>query len=267
MKPAEETLRGPDSRVLAGVKLKIFPTKAAAGQAAGREAEQLIRRAIGDRGVARIVVGAANSQLEIMHTIATSGLIDWAHVEVFHMDEYVGLPDTHPASFRRWVKEHLVDPASAGRVHYVKGDAVNPEEEAVRYARLLSAAPIDLVLLGFGENGHIAFNDPHVADFNDPDPVKVVEMDERCRQQQVGEGHFENLAAVPRKAITLTCSALFSAREWIATVPEKRKAEAVKCAFLGPISEDCPASLIRRHPSVSVYLDTDSASLLLRDCP
>ncbi|MEX2445616.1 MAG: 6-phosphogluconolactonase [Alkalispirochaeta sp.] len=251
-----------EQRALEGVRVLIADTKAETGIAAGEEAERIINETIGRQGSVRLVIGAANSQVEVIGRLASSGTVDWSKVEVFHMDEYVGISASHSASFRRWIDEHLVDLVSPGMVHYLKGDAPDMEEEACRYAKLIDEKPLDVVLLGFGENGHIAFNEPDVADFQDRYTVKIVALDEVSRKQQVGEGHFANLAEVPMHALTLTCPALFSGNNWIVTVPERRKAEAVRRAFADPISEDCPATLVRRHQRVAVFLDLDSASLL-----
>ena len=262
MKKGTGGSQAPVERTVNGVGVFIHPSKAAAGEAAGRKAEQTLEHIIARQGAARMIIGAANSQLEIIATLARSRTVDWSRVTLFHMDEYVGLPPDHPASFRRWVREHLADLVPLAAVHYLQGEADDPDQEARRYGQLISEQPVDLVLLGFGENGHIAFNDPHVADFDDPLVAKVVDLDRPCREQQVGEGHFPSLAEVPTHAITLTCPGLFSGREWIATVPESRKAQAVRCALLGPIGETCPGSLVRRHPNVSVFLDVESAALL-----
>jgi glucosamine-6-phosphate deaminase len=188
--------------------------------------------------------------------------IDWNAVEVFHLDEYAGLRADHPASFRRWVKTQLADRVHPRTVHYLNGDAPDLQEETNRYSKLLSQAPIDVAFAGFGENGHIAFNDPHVADFSDPLSVKLVSLDEASRRQQVGEGHFPDLDSVPRQALTLTCPAILRAEYWICCVPDLRKAKAVKCALEEPISTACPASLIQTHPHAYLYLDESSASLL-----
>jgi glucosamine-6-phosphate deaminase len=203
-------------------------------------------------------------QDRLIHWLTRQAVIDWKAVEVVHMDEYVGMPMTHSASFRRWLKTHLADVVPAGMFHYLAGDAEDLDAEIERYASKLAMAPIDLCFIGFGENGHIAFNDPHEADFDDPRPIKRVKLDEKCRLQQVGEGHFPNLDAAPREALTLTCPTLMSAATLIAVVPERRKAEAVRGALEGPLTPQCPASLVLTHPSVTIYLDKDSASLLTR---
>jgi glucosamine-6-phosphate deaminase len=232
------------------------------GKAAAIEAGNIIRAAISQQGRARIIVGTGNSQSDFIHSLVESENLGWNAVEVFHLDEYVGMPDTHSASFRHWLRDHLVDRVHPGTVHYLRGDAPNIDEECRRYGNLLCSAPLDLCFLGFGENGHIAFNDPHVADFNDPLVVKRVALDERCRQQQLGEGHFPTLDAVPREALTLTCSILMKVGYLISCVPDRRKAEAVKTALEGPVSEECPASIVPTHFHASIYLDVESASLL-----
>ncbi len=178
------------------------------------------------------------------------------------MDEYVGISATHPSSFRYWIRTRLEERVHPRAAHYIEGDAPNTAHAISAYTSLLEEAPIDLAFVGFGENGHIAFNDPPVADFHDPKILKVVTLDEACRRQQAGEGHFDDTASVPEEALTITCPGLFRAAAWVCCVPEARKAEAVRAALEGPISETCPASLVRRHPNAYVFLDVDSASKL-----
>ncbi len=245
-------------------RVEIYESKAVQGIAAAAKAATILRDAIGAQGCARIIVATGNSQLEVIKSLAATKDVDWRSVEVFHMDEYVGLSEQHPASFRLWVRTRFVEQIHPRAAHYIVGDAPDSASECRRYGRLLNEAPIDLCLLGIGENGHVAFNDPHVADFGDPETIKLVELDERCRLQQVGEGHFESLAHVPRCALTLTCPALMHSRHLICCVPEKRKAEAVRNALEDPLSPACPASLLRTHPQATMYLDTESASLLAR---
>jgi len=242
--------------------VEVYATKEEMGSAAGSHAAGLIRESIAQHGGARIVVGTGPSQNEVIAALTAAPGVEWRKVQVFHMDEYVGLSASHPASFRRWLKEHLADRVNAGEVHYLAGDARDIEAEVKRYGALLAAAPLDVVFLGFGENGHIAFNDPHVADFQDPLLVKRVEMDRRCRMQQVGEGHFPAVEDVPREALTVTCPVLLGAQHLIACVPDRRKAEAVRNAIEGPLTTDCPASAVFAHPRARVYLDIHSASLL-----
>jgi glucosamine-6-phosphate deaminase len=243
-------------------RVYIYQSKQDTSEAAAREAASLLRSALAKRESARIIVGTGNSQDDMIRTLVQTPGLDWSRMEVFHMDEYVGMSAEHPASFRLWLKTHLVDIVHTGKAHYLRGDAADSSQESERYAALLHSAPIDICFIGFGENGHIAFNDPGEAHFHDPLAVKRVTMDERCRRQQVGEGHFPSLAAVPKEALTLTCPELLRAEHLICTVPDQRKAEAVKNALTGPITEACPSSLVRTHPAAAIYLDADSASLL-----
>jgi glucosamine-6-phosphate deaminase len=244
------------------LSVQVFSSKAELGAAAAERAAAIVRHAIQRRGRARIVVGTGNSQDELIHALVREPDIDWSTVEVFHLDEYVGMSANDPASFRRWLRTHLVEKVRPGAVNYVAADAIDLDGEMRRYAALLNAAPIDLTFVGFGENGHIAFNDPGVADFADPLALKRVHLDPACRRQQVGEGHFPTLDDVPLEAVTLTCPTLMRSDNWICCVPDRRKAEAVKCALEGPVSPQCPASLARTHPRAFLYLDEESASLL-----
>jgi glucosamine-6-phosphate deaminase len=247
--------------------VRLHRSRAASGVAAAAVAARVIRDAIASRGTARIMVATGNSQLAMIDALMADESLAWDRVEAFHMDEYVGLPATHSASFRLWLNTRVAARRPLRAMHLIEGDAPSAAEEIARYTALLSAGPLDLAFVGFGENGHIAFNDPPVADFSDPAMLKVVTLDEACRRQQVGEGHFPHLDAVPRNAITVTCSGLFRAAAWICCVPEARKARAVRDALEGPISTACPASLVRRHPHATVFLDPDSASLLAQRPP
>jgi len=240
----------------------VYPSKLEASLAAAQEAAAILRRVTSTRGHARVIVGTGTSQEDMIRSLTEIHGIDWPAIEVFHMDGYVGMPITHSADFRRWLNTYLVDFVHPGQVHYLAGDAPNVDRECQRYAELLRSAPIDLCFLGFGENGHIAFNDPHVADFDDPLAVKLVDLDERCRRQQWGEGHFPTLEAVPREAITLTCPVLLGAECVVGCIPERRKAEAVRNALEGPIATRCPASRVRTHPHAALFFDVESASLL-----
>jgi glucosamine-6-phosphate deaminase len=242
----------------------IFETKAALGREAACEAVIFIRKAIEQRGYARLLFSAANSQLPMIENLTVDPDINWRRVEVFHVDEYVGLPTAHAASFGGWLKRNVVERVHPLKAYYIAGDAKDMERECQRYAQLLQEKPIDISFLGIGENGHIGFNDPHEADFSDPKPVKVVTLDERCRLQQVGEGHWPSLANVPQQGVTTTCPALVNASHIICCVPGANKAEAVRNALEGPISTDCPASIIRKHADGKLYLDLQSASLLTR---
>ena len=232
-----------------------------AGTAAAAQAARILRDAIAKQGKARVIAATGNSQLPLVEALVNED-VDWQAVEIFHMDEYAGMKPDHPSSFRYWIRTRLEETVHPRVTHYLNGDAADLPAEIVRYTELLQQAPIDVAFVGFGENGHIAFNDPAVADFKDPAMVKIVTLDEACRRQQADEGHFGDLAAVPKEAVTITCSGLFRAKAWVCCVPEGRKAEAVRGALEGVISEACPASLVRRHPSACVYLDSDSAARL-----
>ncbi len=242
-------------------RVQVFPSSATLGIAAAECAAKLIRDAIENYVHARIVVATGNSQIPLIDAL-TKQPIDWNAVEVFHMDEYSGMEQANPASFRHWIKTRLEDKVHPGKLHYIAGDALDLDAEMKRYSDLLEQAPIDLAFVGFGENGHIAFNDPPSADFNDPMIVKPVHLDDACRRQQAGEGHFKDLSSVPQEAVTITCRGLFRAHAWICCVPEARKAKAVRDALEGPISVSCPASIVQRHPNAYVYLDSESAALL-----
>lgn len=241
--------------------MHVYSSSQALAKAAADAAAKIMRTAIHRHARTRVIAATGNSQLAFISELVNEDL-DWSAVEIFHMDEYAGLSAEHPASFRRWIKDRIAEQVHATGVHYLAGDASDLEREMERYSHVLNEARIDLAFVGFGENGHIAFNDPQFADFNDPRTVKRVTLDERSREQQVGEGHFKDLASVPSEALTVTCSGLFRADAWICCVPECRKAAAVRDALEGPISESCPASLVRKHPNAHVYLDRESASLL-----
>jgi glucosamine-6-phosphate deaminase len=242
----------------------VYDTKEALGREAAREGAAFIQEAIQKYGKARLIFSAANSQLDMVANLAALSGIDWNSVEVFHVDEYVGLSLSHPASFGGWLKRHVVDRVHPARAYYLAGDAKDRESECQRYAELVSLGPIDVSFLGIGENGHIGFNDPHAADFSDLQTVKVVTLDERCRLQQVGEGHWPNLSSVPTQGFTITCPALVNASHIICCVPGPQKAEAVRNTLEGPISVVCPASVIRTHTDAKLCLDVHSASLLSR---
>jgi glucosamine-6-phosphate deaminase len=228
---------------------------------AADSAHAIISDAIKARGEAFVIVATGNSQLAFLEALAKKGL-DAARITFFHLDEYLGLSDQHSASFRRYLRERVEQRLKPRAFHYMAGDALEPIAECERYSQLLAAQPIDLCCLGIGENGHLAFNDPPVANFKDTRAVKIVKLDALCRQQQVGEGHFPNLEAVPHFALTMTIPAICAAKKLLCIVPEKRKAPAVKNTLQGPLSESCPATILRTLPHCTLYLDTDSASLV-----
>lgn len=210
----------------------------------------------------RVVFACAPSQSEFLAALTEQSL-DWSRVTAFHMDEYVGLDAAQPQSFRQYLREHLLDRIGSLRAfHAICGESEDLQAECDRYTRLLLESPIDLVCLGIGENGHLAFNDPAVANFHDPQLVKLVELDAACRRQQVNDSCFSSLDQVPKAALTLTLSALLGARHLSCVVPGERKAPAVRETLRGPITEACPASILRRHPRATLYLDAAAASLL-----
>jgi glucosamine-6-phosphate deaminase len=236
--------------------------EAALARAAAEDAAACLRDAVAARGVAHAMFATGNSQLQFVDTLVGSAAeVPWPDVVVFHMDEYLGVGPTHPAGFQRWIRERIVSPAQPCAAHYIDGLA-DPVDECRRYAGLLQSHPLDLCCLGIGENGHLAFNDPPVADFDDPVDVKVVALDSDCRLQQVHEGHFPTVDDVPTHAITVTIPALLRARAVIAVVPEARKADPVRAALTGPISTACPASALRRQANAVLHLDGHSAGLL-----
>ncbi len=241
--------------------LRIFGDKISLGCAASDQAAVAIRHAIAAQGYARIVVATAASQFEFLDALTKATGIDWAKVEAFHLDEYVGLPVTHPGSFRKMLLERVVNKAGITKYHLLDGDSLDPAAVARDVGRQLASAPIDIAFLGIGENGHIAFNDPP-ADFSTEEPYIIVNLDEACRRQQVGEAWFAGISDVPDRAISMSVRQILKAKEIIAIVPDKRKALAVRASLEGEISPMVPASILRRHPNATVYLDHASASLL-----
>src|SRR5438128_1976255 len=241
--------------------LKIFGDRTSLSKAAAEQAVAAIRRAITERGQTRIIAATAASQIEFLDALTRTTEIDWSRVEAFHLDEYIGLPVTHPGSFRQMLLEQLVRRTGIVTYHLLDGDADDPAEVARRVGRELASAPVDIAFLGIGENGHIAFNDPP-ADFETKEPYIVVNLDEACRQQQVGEAWFADISQVPKQALSMSVRQILKAQEILAVVPDARKAHAVKACFEGEISPLAPASILRSHPNATVYLDRNSASLL-----
>ena len=241
--------------------IRVFDDKTTLGRAAADQAATAIRRAISERGSARIIAATAASQLEFLDALTKASGIDWKKVEAFHLDEYIGLPISHPGSFRKMLMEQLVSKTGITRYHLLDGDAADPVAVVKEAGKQLASAPIDIAFLGIGENGHIAFNDPP-ADFETEEPYIIVNLDEACRQQQVGEAWFANISQVPTQAISMSARQILKAKEILAVVPDKRKAQAIKSCFEGEISPMAPASILRRHPNATVYVDTASASLL-----
>ena len=240
----------------------IFENMEEMGKAASQHFVEIINDVLKQKDTANIVLATGNSMLSFLNALRKEVDIEWARINIFHLDEYLGMTDTHPASFRRYLHENIVDHVTPLSFNKICGDAWDVTKECARYESLLKENRIDICCLGIGENGHIAFNDPPVADFNDPFWVKVVALDDACRLQQVGEGHFSSLEDSPSHAITMTISSLLYAENILAIVPEKRKAAAVNMALTGKIDPSCPASILQRTPQVRIFLDRDSASKL-----
>jgi glucosamine-6-phosphate deaminase len=240
--------------------IRVFQDKASLGEAAAARAASAIRGAIAERGIARVIAATGASQFEFLEALTKAPKIDWKKVELFHLDEYIGLPMSHPASFCKYLQERLIGKTAITNVHLLNGEE-DPAEVIRRTSQAISAAPIDVAFVGIGENGHLAFNDPP-ADFDTEEPYIIVSLDQACRQQQVGEGWFPDLLAVPTQAISMSVRQLLKAGEILAMVPDARKAAAVKACFDGSISLLAPASILRTHAKATIYLDTQSAALL-----
>ena len=244
-----------------GPEVVVLPDTGAMAVSAAERAAGLLRDAVRARGVAHAMFATGNSQIEFVGALVGRADVPWGDTVVFHMDEYVGVGPDHPAGFRRWIRERIVVPARPRAAHFLDGLAP-ADAECARFAGLLAEYPLDLCCLGIGENGHLAFNDPPVADFDDPLDCKVVELDAACRRQQVNEGHFATEADVPTRAMTVTVPALLRSRTVLAVVPEARKAEPVRRALEGPVTTACPASALQLTPHATVFLDRESAGLL-----
>ncbi len=240
----------------------IYADKLALGQAAALLAREIIQTALAERSVANIILATGNSQLSFLHTLRELPHIDWNKVTVFHMDEYLGIDSSHPASFPLFLQEHFLGHVNVGKFYPVPNKPADIQKACRDYADLLREHQVDLVAMGFGENGHLAFNDPPYARFNDDEWVKVVKLDETSRRQQVGEGHFATLSEVPEQAITLTIPALLSPRHILCIVPESRKAAAVQACLYQPVSDQRPGSVLRTVDNARLFLDADSAALM-----
>ena len=242
------------------MEIKVFADRKSLAAAASEQAAGTIRRAIVEHDLARIVAATAASQKEFLDKLTQAPGIDWTRVEAFHLDEYIGLPMSHPGSFRHMFLEQLIRKTGIKTYHLLAGDGDVPEvlEQA---KRAIASAPVDIAFIGIGENGHLAFNDPP-ADFETDEPYLDVQLDDACRQQQVGEGWFADLAAVPERAISMSIRQIMKSKELVAIVPGRNKALAVETCFHGPITPMAPASILRTHPRVTLFLDRDSASRL-----
>ena len=243
------------------MKINVFEDKGSLSRAAAGQAARAIRKAIAERDHARIVAATAASQIDFLDALTRAPDIDWSRVEVFHLDEYVGLPITHPGSFRSMLLQQLVNKTGVSNYHLLDVDGPDPAEVVRGVSRAIASEQVDIAFLGIGENGHIAFNDPP-ANFETEDPYIIVELDEACRQQQVGEAWFADISQVPTYAISMSVRQILKAKEILAVVPDTRKAQAVQLCFEGEIIPQAPASILRTHSNATIYLDRNSASLL-----
>jgi len=240
----------------------IYKTKQEMGAAAATAAARAIEKAINEHGRANIILATGASQFEMLENLVQARTVDWSKVTMFHLDEYIDMAENHPASFRKFLKERFVDKVTGLKaVHFVDGDTGDPQQECRKVGSLITQHPIDAAMIGIGENGHLAFNDPP-ADFETEEPYLVVELDEKCRKQQLGEGWFETLQDVPRQAISMSIRQIMKSKCLIVTVPDQRKAEAVKNALEGQVTPMCPASILQQHGNCMIFMDSKAASLL-----
>lgn len=244
------------------LKVNVYESRDEMGRAAAADVKSAIIEALSEKETINMIFAAAPSQNEVLANLANDNEIPWGRVNAFHMDEYIGLDKNAPQGFGNFLRDHIFGIAPFKSVSYIRIDAPDADEECARYEKLLRDNPVDIVVLGIGENGHVAFNDPPVADFNDPKLVKAVKLDEVCRNQQVNDGCFAKIDDVPTHALTLTVPALMAGRELFCIVPAKTKANAVRETVEGEIATDCPASVLRTHSCATLYLDPDSSSLL-----
>ena len=246
------------------MRLEVYPTAKAAGEAAAASVAEALRELGARRDSVGVIFATGSSQFEMLLALTSTAGLPWAKVHGFHLDEYIGLDRDHPGSFRRYLRDRLTSRVRMGAFAEIDGNAANVDEICLEYSERPRAADPQICLLGIGENGHLAFNEPHEADFADPKPMKVVTLDAACREQQLAEGWFGSLEEVPRQALTLTIPTLLQVPELILSVPGKRKAAIVRRALYDPISTHCPASILRTHPNATMYLDEDSAAELER---
>lgn len=240
----------------------IYKTKQQMAVAAAAAAAEHIRYAIQQKDQANIVLATGASQFEVLENLVKQKDIDWLQVVMFHLDEYIGLGIQHPASFRKYLKERFIDKVgSLKAVHFIDGDAPDCQKECHRLSQIIAQRPVDLTMAGIGENGHLAFNDPP-ADFETEQPYIIVNLDQKCRQQQLSEGWFESIDDVPKKAISMSIRQIIESACLIVSVPDERKAEAAKAALEGPVTNLCPASILQQHKKCKIFLDENAASLL-----
>lgn len=244
------------------LSVRVYASQADLSQDVARITQAYLKETLETKGSAAAILATGNSQIKFLEELVRLGGVDWSKITLFHMDEYLGIDAGHKASFRRYMRERVEARVKPRAFHFLEGDALLPMDECDRYTKLLRAQAIDLCCLGIGENGHLAFNDPPVANFEDKRAVNIAKLDRECRMQQVGEGHFANLESVPQYALTLTIPMLCAAKKMLCIAPEKRKAQAVKDTLQGPVSTACPASILRRQSHATLFLDGDSTSLL-----
>jgi glucosamine-6-phosphate deaminase len=242
--------------------VQIYDSEAKMSENVANITHQYLLNLLDKQDQVAILLATGNSQIRFLDALIALGRIDWSRIILFHLDEYLGITSDHPASFRRYLQERVEKKVSPQRFYYIAGDTLQPIAECDRYTQLLENQPIDLCCLGIGENGHLAFNDPAVADFDDPAKVKLVKLDDVNRQQQVNTGYFTNLADVPQYAFTVTIPMICSAKKIICLAPANRKAKIVKTLLTGDITTNCPASILRQQPQANLFLDIHSASLL-----
>lgn len=241
------------------LKISVYHDSHSMGKAAADFVTAILNKTIAEKAGANLILATGASQFSFLEALKEKA-IDWQKITVFHLDEYKGISDRHPASFRKYLKERILDEVAPKKIHFLNGDADNLEKEMNNYAEQLKKHPIDLACIGIGENGHIAFNDPPVADFEDPKWVKLVTLDEDCRNQQLGEGWFPTFEDVPKEALTLTIPAIMHSKTISCVVPDKRKSNAVYNTLYAEISTKCPATILRTHPNTSLFLDHAAAS-------
>jgi len=247
------------------MQIFIKNTAKEAGEAAANEGIKILKEVLNKKDFAAIILATGASQFDMLAELVTNREIDWSRVIMFHLDEYIHLPETHPASFRKYLKERFINEVpSLKMVYLINGDNKDPEEECSRLNRIISRHTIDLAFVGIGENGHLAFNDPP-ADFDTDAPYLVVDLDMQCRRQQLGEGWFPTIDNVPKQAISMSVRQIMRSERIICTVPDKRKAKAVKACMEGEVSNMHPSSMLQQHKACSIYLDRDSATLLERE--
>jgi len=244
------------------MKIEVFKTKNEMGKAAAEEAARILTDTIKEKGEATFIAATGASQFEFLENLTSISSIDWSKTTMFHLDEYVSIPETHPASFRKYLKERLVNKVNPGSVNLIKGDVEKPESECDRLDKIIKQKEIDIAFVGIGENGHLAFNDPP-ADFDTEKAYLVVKLDDACRKQQLGEGWFKNFNEVPKRAISMSIKQIMKSKNIICTVPDSRKAQAVKDCFGNQsISPEYPSSILKNHENCFVFLDEESSIYL-----